>query len=91
MSFAKKTNVNSKNKQDPNPSRYFLYKDSNVFLNGFHHYSHYIAYFSINCVPQLAKKGCVSDLPVSVAKIDTACESNISILKKKITKILVLT
>jgi hypothetical protein len=32
MSLVKKTNVNSKNKQDPNPSRYILYKDSNVFL-----------------------------------------------------------
>jgi hypothetical protein len=28
----------------------------------------------------------VSDSPVPVAKIDTACKSNISILKKKITK-----
>ena len=27
MSLVKKTNVNSKNKQDPNPSRYILYKD----------------------------------------------------------------
>jgi hypothetical protein len=31
MSLVKKTNVNSKNKQDPNPSRYILYKDSKVF------------------------------------------------------------
>jgi hypothetical protein len=28
-----------------------------TFFNGFHHYSSYIDYFSINCVPQLAKKG----------------------------------
>jgi hypothetical protein len=33
----------------------------------------------------------VSDSPVPVAKIDTACKSNISIFTKKITKILVLT
>ena len=58
-------------------------------FNGFHQYSHYIDYFSINCVPQLAKRG-VSDSPVSVAKIDTACKSSISILIKKITKMLVL-
>ena len=56
MLLVKKTNVNSKNKQDPNPSRFFLYTDSNVF-NGFHHYSPYIDYFSINCVPQLARRG----------------------------------
>ena len=31
MSLVKETDVNSKNKQDPNPSRYILYKDSNVF------------------------------------------------------------
>jgi len=65
-----------------------------MFFNGFHHYSHYIDYFSMNCVPQLAKKGgsvVVSDSPVPVAKIDTACKSNISIFTKKITKILVLT
>jgi hypothetical protein len=46
------------------------------FFNGFHHYSHYIDYFSINCVPQLARKGVVvvvmSDSPVPVANIDTA-------------------
>jgi hypothetical protein len=30
MLLVKKTNVNSKSKQDPNPSRYFLYKDSNL-------------------------------------------------------------
>jgi hypothetical protein len=89
MLLVKKTNVNSKNKQDPNSSRYFLYKDSNIFFNGFHHYSHYIDYFSINCVPQLANKRGVSDSPVPVAKIDTAYKSNISILKKKITKMLV--
>jgi hypothetical protein len=53
------------------------------FFNGFHHYSPYIDYFSINCVPQLAKRGVVmTDSPVPVAKIDTACKSNISILKK---------
>jgi uncharacterized protein (DUF1684 family) len=47
--------------------------------------SHYINYFSINCVRQLAKKGGVvlSESPVPVTKIDTACKSNISILKKK--------
>ena len=56
MLLVKKANVNLKNKQDPNPSTYFLYKDSNVF-NGFHLYSQYIDYFSIYCVPQLAKKG----------------------------------
>jgi hypothetical protein len=63
-----------------------------TFFNGFHHYSPYIDYFSINCVPQLAKKGVVvTDSPVPVAKIDTTCKSNISILKKKIPKMLVLT
>jgi hypothetical protein len=42
--------------------------------------------------PQLAKKGVVvTDSPVPVAKIDTTCKSNISILKKKIPKMLVLT
>jgi hypothetical protein len=42
--------------------------------------------------PYFAKKGVVvSDSPVPLAKIDTACKSNISILKKKITKMLVLT
>ena len=55
-----------------------------TFFNGFLHYSTYIDYFSINCVPKLAKKGVVvSDSPVPVAKIDTACKSNISIFKKK--------
>ena len=82
--------VNSKNKQYPNPSRYILYKDSNVF-NGFHHYSHYIEYFSMNCALQPAKSGVVvSDSPVPVTKID-ACKSNISIFTRKITKMLVLT
>ena len=53
-----------------------------MFFNGFH-YCNYIDYFFINCVPQLAKMGVVvSDSPVPVAKIDTACKSNISILKK---------
>ena len=61
------------------------------FVNGFHHYSQYIDYFSMNFVPQLAKKEGVSDSPVPVAKIDTACKSNISIFRKKITKMLVLT
>ena len=43
-------------------------------------------------VPQLAKKGVVvSDSPVPVAKIDTACKSNISIYRKKITNMFVLT
>jgi hypothetical protein len=43
-----------------------------TFFNGFLHYSPYIDYSSINCVPQLAKKGVVlSDSPVPVAKIDT--------------------
>jgi len=43
-----------------------------------------ILIISLNCVPQLAKKGVVvSDSPVRVAKIDTAYKSNISILKKK--------
>jgi hypothetical protein len=28
MSLVKETNVNSKNKHDPNPSIYFLYKDA---------------------------------------------------------------
>ena len=57
MLLVKKTNVNSlKINRTPNLSRYFLYKDSNVF-NGFLHYSPYIDYSSINCVPQLAKKG----------------------------------
>jgi hypothetical protein len=38
------------------------------------------------------KKGVVvSDSPVPVKKRDTACKSNITILKKKITKMLVLT
>ena len=70
MLLVKKTNVNSKNKQDPNPSRYFLQKDSNVF-NGFHHYSQYIDYFSINCVPQLQGKGrVVSDPPVQIKHLD---------------------
>jgi hypothetical protein len=56
-----------------------------TFFNGFLHYSPYIDYSSINCVPQLAKKGVVvSDSPVPVAKIDTACKSNI-------TKMLVFT
>ena len=55
MLLVKKTNENSKNKQDPNPSRYFFYIDSNVFFMVFI-ISHYIDYFSINCVPQLAKK-----------------------------------
>ena len=46
----------------------------------------------MNCVPQLAKTGVVvSDSPVHVAKIDTACKSNISIFRKEITKMLVLT
>jgi hypothetical protein len=27
MSLVKKTNINSKNQEDPNPSRYILYKD----------------------------------------------------------------
>jgi uncharacterized protein (DUF1684 family) len=46
----------------------------------------------MNCVPQLAKTGVVvSDSPVPVAKIDTACKSNISIFRKKNTKMLVLT
>ena len=45
----------------------------------------------MNFVPQLAKKEGVSDSPVPVAKIDTACKSNISIFRKKITKMLVLT
>jgi hypothetical protein len=41
----------------------------------------------------LQKEGVVvvSDSPLPVAKIDTACKSNISIFAKKITKILVLT
>ena len=40
----------------------------------------------------LQQKGVVvSDSPEPVAKIDTACKSNISILKKKITHMLVLT
>ena len=91
MSLVKKTNVNSKNKQDPDPSSYFCIKIQ-TFVNGFHHYSHYINYFSINCVAQLARKGVVvSDSPVPMAKIDTACKSNISILTEKITKMLVLT
>jgi hypothetical protein len=51
-----KTNVNSKNKQDPNPSKFFC-KKIQTFFNGFHHYSHYIDYFFINCVPQLQGKG----------------------------------
>jgi hypothetical protein len=63
-----------------------------TMFNGFHHYSQYIDYFSMNCVPQLAKTGVVvSDSPVPVAKIDTACKSNISIFRKKNTKMLVLT
>jgi hypothetical protein len=37
-----------------------------TLFNGFHHYSPYIDYFSINCVPQLAKKGVVvTDSPVT--------------------------
>jgi hypothetical protein len=44
----------------------------------------------MNCVPQLAKM-VVSDSPVPVAKIDTACKSNISIFTRRITKMLVLT
>jgi hypothetical protein len=46
----------------------------------------------MNCVPQLAKSGVVvSDSPVPVAKIDTACKSNISIFARRITTMLVLT
>jgi hypothetical protein len=86
MSLVKKTNINSKNHQD-----IFCIKIQTSF-NGFHHCSHYIDYFSMNCVPQLAKRGVVvSDSPVPVAKIDTACTSNISIFTRRITKMLVLT
>jgi hypothetical protein len=43
--------------------------------------------FNLKCVPQLAIKGVVvTDSPMPVAKIDTACKSNISILKKKSRK-----
>jgi hypothetical protein len=48
-----------------------------TFFNGFHHYSPYIDYFSINCVPQLAKKGVVvTDSPVPVAKIEFSMHTN---------------
>jgi hypothetical protein len=69
MLLVKKTNVNSKNKQDPTHQDIFCIKIQ-TFFNGFHHYSHYIDYFSIKCVPQLAKKRgvVVSDSPVPVAK-----------------------
>jgi hypothetical protein len=54
-----------------------------TFFNGFHHYSHYIDYFSINCVPQLQGKGrVVSDPPVQIKHLDH---------RKKIKKMLVLT
>ena len=82
MLLVKKTNVNSKNKQDPNPSKFFC-KKIQTFFNGFHHYSHYIDYFSINCVPQLQGKGrVVSDPPVQIKHLDH---------RKKIKKMLVLT
>ena len=85
MSLVKKANVNSKNKQDPNSSRYILYTDSNVF-NGFHHYSHYIDYFSINYVSQLANGGVVvSDSPVPVAKILHANQISRSLQKRSRT------
>ena len=87
MLLVKKTNVNSKNKQDPPTYQDIFCIKIQTFFNGFHHYSPYIDYFAINCVPQLAKKGVVvSDSPVPVAKIDTACKSNISILKKRSRK-----
>ena len=57
------------------------------FFNGFRHYSQCIDYFAMNFVPQLAKKVVmVSDSPVPVAKIDTACKSNISIFRKRSRK-----
>ena len=63
-----------------------------TFFNGFHHYSPYIDYSSINCVPQLAKKGVVvSDSPVPVAKNRYCMQIKHLDLKKKITKMLVLT
>jgi hypothetical protein len=45
-----------KNKQDPTYPTNCCFKIQ-TFFNGFHHYSPYIDYFSINCIPQLAKKG----------------------------------
>jgi hypothetical protein len=57
MLLVKKTNVNSKNKQDPPTYQDIFCIKIQTFFNGFHHYSHYIDYFSINCVPQLVKKG----------------------------------
>ena len=70
MLLVKKTNVNSKNKQDPPTYQDIFCIKIQTFFNGFHHYSHYIDYFSIKCVPQLAKKRgvVVSDSPVPVAK-----------------------
>jgi hypothetical protein len=50
-------------------SMYVLSENNIPFFNGFHHYSPYIDYSSINCVPQLAKKGVVvSDSPVPLGK-----------------------
>jgi hypothetical protein len=71
MSLVKKTNVNSKNKQDPNPKRYILYKDLIVFI-----FRVIMLIISLWIVFHNLQKRevVVSDSPVPVAKIDTACK-----------------
>jgi hypothetical protein len=85
MCFAKLHPFNAHIWKLPSPKSLFVDKyENDTHAPVYYQYDTYVAEFH-------KKRVVVSDSPVPVKKIDIACKSNISILKKKITKMLVLT